>query len=143
MWCYLKTALLDRPGHPEHPVRDYLECWWCYRNACDLGNFPGGSLVKNLPAKQEFQFQSLGWQDSPRGGHGNPFQYLAWRIPWTEEPGGLWSMGSRRVEHNLATKQQQGFGKPHLASPTRSADRKGGSKVWFCSGRFCGDVGVS
>ena len=32
---------------------------------------------------------------------------LAWKIPWTEEPGGLQSMGSQRVRHNLATKQQQ------------------------------------
>ena len=32
---------------------------------------------------------------------------LAWEIPWTEEPGGLWSMGSQRVGHDLATKQQQ------------------------------------
>ena len=32
---------------------------------------------------------------------------LAWRIPWTEEPGGLQSMGSQRVRHNLATKQEQ------------------------------------
>ena len=32
---------------------------------------------------------------------------LAWEIPWTEEPGGLQSMGSQRVEHDLATKQQQ------------------------------------
>ena len=32
---------------------------------------------------------------------------LAWEIPWTEEPGGLQSMGSQRVRHNLATKQQQ------------------------------------
>ena len=33
---------------------------------------------------------------------------LAWEIPWTEEPGGLQSMGSQRVRHDLATKQQQG-----------------------------------
>ena len=32
---------------------------------------------------------------------------LAWRIPWMEEPGGLWSTGSQRVGHDLATKQQQ------------------------------------
>ena len=32
---------------------------------------------------------------------------IAWRIPWTEEPGGLWSRGSQRVGHNWATKQQQ------------------------------------
>ena len=34
---------------------------------------------------------------SPGGGHGNPLQYFAWRIPWTEEPGGLQSMGSPGV----------------------------------------------
>ena len=32
---------------------------------------------------------------------------LAWRIPWTEEPGGLWSMGSQRVRHDFVIKQQQ------------------------------------
>ena len=35
------------------------------------------------------------------------FSILAWKITWTEDPGGLQSMGSQRVEHNLATKQQQ------------------------------------
>ena len=38
-----------------------------------------------------------GWGRSPGGGHGNPCSTLAWRIPWTEEPGGLQSMGSQRV----------------------------------------------
>ena len=37
---------------------------------------------------------------SPGGGHGNPLQFLAWRIPWTEEPGGLSSMGLQRVGHD-------------------------------------------
>ena len=36
---------------------------------------------------------------SPGGGHGNPSSILAWRIPWTEEPGGLQSMGLQRVRH--------------------------------------------
>ena len=40
---------------------------------------------------------------SPGGGQGNPLQYSAWRIPWTEEPGGLQSMGSHRVGHDEAT----------------------------------------
>ena len=35
--------------------------------------------------------------------------FLAWEIPWTEEPGGLQSMGSQRVRHDLAIKQQQGL----------------------------------
>ena len=41
---------------------------------------------------------------SPGGGNGNPLQYLAWNIPWTEEPGGLQSIGSQRVRHDCATK---------------------------------------
>ena len=41
-------------------------------------------------------------------GNGNPFCILAWRIPWTEEPGGLQSMGSQRVRHSLATKPPPG-----------------------------------
>ena len=40
---------------------------------------------------------------SPGEGNGNPLQYVAWRIPWTEEPGGLQSTGSQRVGHDLAT----------------------------------------
>ena len=40
------------------------------------------------------------WGRSPVGGNGNPLQYLAWRIPWTEEPGGLWSITSQRVGHD-------------------------------------------
>jgi len=37
----------------------------------------------------------------PGRGHGKPLGILAWRVPWTEEPGGLQSMGSQRVRHNL------------------------------------------
>ena len=37
---------------------------------------------------------------SPGGGHGNPLQYLAWEIPWTEEPGSLQSIRSQRAGHN-------------------------------------------
>ena len=69
--------------------------WWY------LG-FPSGSAVKNLPAMQKMQetlVQSLGWKGFPGGGHDNPLQYLAWRIPWTEEPGRLQSIGSQRVGH--------------------------------------------
>ena len=40
-------------------------------------------------------------------GNGNPFQYSCWEIPWTEEPGGLQSMGLKKVGHNLMTKQRQ------------------------------------
>ena len=42
---------------------------------------------------------------SPGEGNGNSLQYFAWRIPWTEESGGLQSMDLQRLGHNLATKQ--------------------------------------
>ena len=51
--------------------------------------FPGGSVVKSLPAMQETQFQSLGWEDPLEKGMATHSSILAWRIPWTEEPGGL------------------------------------------------------
>ena len=57
-------------------------------------------LVKNLPAMQETWVQTLGWEDPLEKGIATCSSVLAWRIPWTEEPGGLQSMGSQRVRHN-------------------------------------------
>ena len=59
--------------------------------------------VKNLPAVQETQVQSLGQESPLEKGMATHSSILAWRIPWTEEPGGLQSMGSQRVRHNQAT----------------------------------------
>ena len=58
---------------------------------------------------QETQVQSLGWEDPLKEGVATHSSILAWRIPWTEEPGRLQSMGSQRVGHDLATKQQQAY----------------------------------
>ena len=58
---------------------------------------------------QETQVQSLGWEDPLKEGVATHSSVLAWRIPWTEEPGGLQSMGSQRVRYDLATKQQQAY----------------------------------
>ena len=55
-------------------------------NAGDVGSIPGSGR-------------------SPGEGNGNSLHY-SWRIPWTEEPGGLWSMGCKRARHDLVTKQQ-------------------------------------
>ena len=52
-------------------------------------DFPGSAEVKNLPAMQETQVQSLGWKDPLEKGMTTHFSILAWRIPWTEEPGRL------------------------------------------------------
>ena len=65
--------------------------------------FPGGSMVKKPP---ELQVQSLGQKDALEKETASHSSVLACRIPWTEEPGGLWSVGLQRVGHNLATKQQ-------------------------------------
>ena len=58
---------------------------------------PGGSVVRNLPAKQETQVQSLGQEDPLEKGMATHSSILAWEILWTEEPGG-------QVWHDSATK---------------------------------------
>ena len=55
--------------------------------------------VKNLPAMQETWVQSLGQEDPLEKGMATHSSILAWRIPWTKEPGGLLSMGSQRGGH--------------------------------------------
>ena len=53
--------------------------------------------VKNLNAMWETSVRSLGKEDALEKGMATHSSILVWRIPWTEEPGGLWSMGSQRV----------------------------------------------
>ena len=62
------------------------------------GKTYGGSVVGNLPAIQETQVQSLGQEDSLEKETATHSSILAWKIPWTEESGGLQSMGSQRVK---------------------------------------------
>ena len=57
-------------------------------------------MVKNLPAMWETQGQSLSWEDPLQKGIATHFSILAWRIPWTEEPGGQQSVWSQRVRHD-------------------------------------------
>ena len=57
-------------------------------------------MVKNLLAVQDTQAQFLGQEDSLKKGMSTHSSILAWRIPWTEEPGRLQSMGLQRVRHN-------------------------------------------
>ena len=74
------------------------------RSGCKWG-FPGGSVVTN-PSNNAGDTGDVGSIPgpgrSPGGGNGNPLQYLAWNIPWTEEPSGLRSIGSQRVGHDHA-----------------------------------------
>ena len=58
-------------------------------------DFFGDSVVKNLPARQETWVRSLDWEDPLEDGMATHSSILAWRIPWTEEPGGLQSIASQ------------------------------------------------
>ena len=57
-------------------------------------------MVKNLPAIQDTQIGSQGWEDPLEKGMTTHSSILAWRLPWTEEPCGLQSLGSRTVGHD-------------------------------------------
>ena len=59
-------------------------------------------MVKNPPEMQRIRVRSLGWEDPLEQGMGTHSSIFTWRIPWTEEPGGIQSIGSQRVRHNLA-----------------------------------------
>ena len=62
--------------------------------------FPSGSAVKNMPTTQVTWIQSLDREDLLEQGIATHSSIVAWRIPQTEEPGGLQSIGSQRVRHD-------------------------------------------
>ena len=71
---------------------------------------PGASLVKNPPAMQEMletQVWFLDWEESLAEKMATHSSILPWIIPWTEEPGGLQSMGSQKIRHSWAYRKQQ------------------------------------
>ena len=99
----------------------YLDVWrWgdgknqatTWNSECPLGSlgpyptskgFPGGSVLKSLPAMRESWVRPLGREDPLENEMGTHSSILAWRIPWTEEPGRLQSMGSQGVGHEWVT----------------------------------------
>ena len=109
----------------------------------------GYRQVKNLPAVWESWVQSLGQKDPLKKGTATHSSILAWRIPWTEEPGGLQSIKSQRVGHDWVTQQQQtgpcsnatstkgwSWGTVSLVSPGGCVMRlcewwMGGYQLWF------------
>ena len=78
--------------------------------------FPDHSVVKNLPAMQETGVQSLGQEDSLEKEMATHASILAGRIPWTEEPGGLQSVGVTRVGHDLVTKTTKTISPPYMTT---------------------------
>ena len=80
------------------------------KNLDDEGElcFPSGSAVKNLPVMQELRVmwvRSLGREDPLEEGMATHSSIFAWGIPWTEEPGGLQSIGSQRIGHKQLSTQ--------------------------------------
>ena len=65
-----------------------------------LRGFSGAQTVKNLLAMQETWVPFLAWEDPLEKGMATQPSILAWKIPWTEEPGGLQPMGLQRVRHD-------------------------------------------
>ena len=65
-----------------------------------LWAFLEAQMVNNMPAIQETQLRSLGWEDPLEEGMATHSSILVWRIPWTEEPGGLQSIWLQRVRHD-------------------------------------------
>ena len=69
--------------------------WLCFG---DIGGVPVAQMVKRMPAMQETRVLSLGQEDPLQKGMATHFNILAWGIPWTEEPSGLWSWGHKELD---------------------------------------------
>ena len=80
-------------------------------------------MVKNLPAMQETRVRSLGQENPLEKGMETHSSILAWGIPWTEEPGGLQSMGSQKVGHDWVTNFHFHFVFQWTQGETSSEDR--------------------
>ena len=87
-------------------------------------------MVKNLPAIQETQVQSLGWEDPLEESVAMHSNILCWRIPWTEEPGGVQSIGSHRVRHNWSDLAQHSRELVCRVSGIQWSDETDGFSMW-------------
>ena len=72
------------------------------RHWAEILGFSMSQMVKNPPEVQQTQVWSLGWEGPLEKKMATHSSILAWKIPWREEPGGLESMGSKRIRHNRA-----------------------------------------
>ena len=127
-------------------VWEYLSLFWVWHIILCLKcvqGFPGGSMVKNLPARAGNIGLIPRSGSSPGEGHAAHSSVLAWRLPWTEECGRLYSMRSQRAGLDWQTKQQQQYVciMWHLANQTATSEPVGGRRSCFaCStGVVCVD----
>ena len=96
LWCSFGLySLVLGVRRFDQPLDESLgHCFLPSQGSC------GGSDGKRLPEMWETHVRSLGWEDPLEKEMATHSSILAWRIPQTEEPGGLWSMGLQRVEHD-------------------------------------------
>ena len=94
----------------EYQIKTLRGCVWetqkvqhSYFGTSKEEDFPVALMVKNLPAMQGTRVRSLNWEDPLEKGMASHSSILAWRIPRTEEPVGLQSVGLQRVRYNWAT----------------------------------------
>ena len=99
--CYTDN-LKSPPRWPE-----WRKTWLSHITVYHLWGFPPGAVVKNPTANTGDVVQSLGQEDLLEKEIATHSNILVWKIPWTQEPGMLQSLGSQRIGHDLATKQQQ------------------------------------
>ena len=100
-WCIQETSSY-KPDDVWHKAGGNGVVFLSTRRA--TGSFPGGAVVKTPPAVQKWRWvQSLGQEDPLEKAMATHSSILAWRIQWTEEPGGLQSIGLQRVRHDWAT----------------------------------------
>ena len=109
LWCTKPPELLCTAAknikwyHFEKKFGSFLHLHFDLESGASLV----AQMVKNLPAIQETWVWSLGRENTLKEEMATYSSILAWTIPWTEEPGGLQSIGSQRVGQDLATKQQK------------------------------------
>ena len=110
-WTVPHSFLWNSPAlSADSDIQKVLNLFLCPRQAplraLDLviGASLVAQMVKNLPAMRETRIQSLGWEDPLEEGIATHSSIHAWRIPWTQEPGGLWLMewlmGLKRIRQD-------------------------------------------
>ena len=115
LFFWLLVLYLDRRWERVKPcfISDIAASFLCIDII--FNRFPGNRasqvarMVKNLPVMQETTVRSLGWEDPLEKGMATHSSILAWRIPWTEEPGGVQSMVPHRVGHDWVTNNVNRF----------------------------------
>ena len=88
---------------PTYTVGGSVNRYEMFTSICEQYQLPSGSAIENPPAiqkSQEMRVRSLGQEDPLEEGMATHSSIVSWRISWTEEPGGLRSIGSHRLRHN-------------------------------------------